>query len=344
MHLEDLASALRCVLAGSGEAHCSIDPTAAGLRATQNLNYPKETNTRSGEAFRREVAELLGMQTVTTSGVPDGSRFARVMVEADYRMKGMALGREKVRGVASHLDTLVDLTERDIQRPSLTRWWFTPAYDSLVTNEARSVFQFTGQGVKLENEEVFVDREGRRSGSGQSNPAGDPFSESFTKGFPEIEKRYPVFSDLHNLFDLMMVAALIKHEGLAKPFQASILLREDRFPIATDVQPKLAEPVVAYRFHQKKKDGQRIRYTTVAFGGVSVRPQDFFARDVLVPDANGMLAAISESHALMSAEAPGSDSGKVPVAPANDVPANGVDDSNQVRWWANVKPAKSSEK
>lgn len=341
LHLEDLASALRCVLDGPGEANCSIDPTAAGLRATQELNYPKDANIRSGEAFRREVTERFGMQTVTTSGVPDGSRFARVMVEADYRMKGMALGREKMRGIASHLDNLVQLTERGQLRNSLTRWWFTPSYDSLITNEARTVFQFTGQGVKLENEEVFVDRTGRRSGSGQSNPAGDPFSESFTKAFPEIEKRYPVYADLHNLFDLMMVAALIKHEGLADAYRGTILMREDRFPLATGVQPTKAEPVVMYRMHQKKKDGVRINYTTIAFGGVSVRPRDFFAKDAFVANADGMLARISESRAVVNTD------NKAPDALGDANPNTDPNDAAtlaETRWWADIKSQKSSEK
>ncbi len=51
-----------------------------------------------------------------------------VLVEADLRMKRIALGKDPagVRGVPSHL-SLMRLGDA-----SMTRWWFVPLYDPIV--------------------------------------------------------------------------------------------------------------------------------------------------------------------------------------------------------------------
>lgn len=296
LHLADLATALRCVLAGDGEVRCSIDPQQRGLAAMQQYKYDWTTKRDVAEEMRREVMDRLGLQLVRVSGVPSGSRFSLVLIEADYRMKRMALGLEKVLGLTSHLDTLVDLAEHGQSRPTLARWWFTPWYEPVLTSPDRAVFKLRGQALKVLNEEVFVEANGARRGSGQSNPEWDRFSVSFTKLLPSLETTVPAFADLHNLFDLMMVAGLIRHEQHGDWLNGSALLDAELLPITTGRQPERAEPVVTYRLHQKSEAGRRKAFTTIAFGGVSMRPSDVLTGRPMEPDQSGVLVKLLPSN------------------------------------------------
>lgn len=285
LHLEDLANAMRCVFRGSGEVRCSIDPTRSGLAALRDVPFPAEVTPKSAADYRDDVAATFGLQIVSTAGVPEGSRFALTMVEADYRMKRMALGREKLPGVVSHLDTLTRLTREDAHRGSLARWWFAPAYDEILSDPGKTTFRFVGQGIQLLNEEVLFDASGQRTGLGRSNPDWDRFSDTFTAKLPEIEKQHPVFADLHNLFDLMMVAGLLRQQGIQDWFEETALLDSSLYTPPTFKQPTKAEPVVTTRLDRGRKEGQSLRFLTIAYGGVTMNPMAVLAESAMPESA-----------------------------------------------------------
>ena len=91
LQLDDLIIALRTVEAArNGGISCSIDPTAEGRqRLEQFLNQQQVFS----PAVVQGVEQALGLQQITLTGVPEDSRFARMLVAADYRMKryGMKL-------------------------------------------------------------------------------------------------------------------------------------------------------------------------------------------------------------------------------------------------------------
>ena len=92
LRLEDLLIALRSVEnARQGGISCSIDPTPEGRQRmdallAQRLNF--------NPALLSTIKETLGPQTITITGVPGESHFARVLVSSDFHMKrlGMNLG------------------------------------------------------------------------------------------------------------------------------------------------------------------------------------------------------------------------------------------------------------
>lgn len=293
LHLDDLAAALRCVLQGQGYAECSIDPQREGLAAIQRYELPAPTNRREAMPHVKEIEELYGLQTVRTSGVPEGSRFARVMIEADYRMKRMAMEAERVANLPSHLDVLASMVEQGISRQDvLARWWFAPFYTAIISNDDATVFQLQGQGVRLLNEAVFLDRTGARAGSGSASPEWDRFSKTFTDRFPAIEEKLPVFADLHNLFDLMMVAALIRSQNVGGWLRESALLDEGVLPLPLATQPTFAEPVVNFKLHSKSQGRQRIVYSTYAWGGVAMDPRSVIAPELVKTEPTEKLVQI----------------------------------------------------
>lgn len=348
LHLEDLAAALRCVLAGDGEASCSIDPTREGLEAVNRYQYTPTTSKEKAESQRQDVIERFGLQVVRTSGVPAGSRFALVMIEADYRMKRLAMGLEKASGLFTHLDSLVELTQQGQFNFSLLRWWFTPDYDPVLSSADGGIHKIRGQAVRLMNEEMAVAADGRRLG-----PAGavgaDKFSQSFTKQFRNLEASYAAFSDLRNLFDLMLVAAIVEQQKHSDWLSNHALLDERVYAIPKHEQPKRAEPAVMYKLHQKSDSGRRKAYITVAYGGVTINASQALKSSTMQTDASGELttglfpvstrADIPKAKATQN-EALGATAASAPRPVAGleknaDVAATPA--ANQ-RWWEDIKP------
>ncbi|MGL5097980.1 MAG: DUF1598 domain-containing protein, partial [Planctomycetia bacterium] len=299
LNLDDVAVALRCVLDGEGEARCSIDATTAGLAAMEERRRkPLVAKTRGeAEAVRAEYAEILGNQRVTTGGVPEGSRFALAMIEADYIMKRLAMGAEKFAGLTSYHDALVEMTEQNNFRPNLARWWFTPDYDRFVQNEDGTLIEIRGPGLKLLNEEEFVDADGRRTRSGRAGGGGDKYADSFNERRAALEEKIPAFADLRNLFDLMIAVALVKEQGKAEWLDGLALRDEAIYEIPLAKQPQWAATVASVRLH-----GRGGKFVTVGYGGVSMRPGAALAGLTPQVDA-GRLASIPFGP---SAAAPGS--------------------------------------
>src|SRR5207237_270215 len=94
LQLEHLLVALRTAeAAGRQVISCSIDPTKEGIAAFNRIvGQTRQFDT--GLAGRLE--EAMGMQEIIITGVPTGSYFARTMVAADYCMKRLAMGFDKI--------------------------------------------------------------------------------------------------------------------------------------------------------------------------------------------------------------------------------------------------------
>lgn len=274
LELDDLVVALRCVLDGPGEAGCSIDPTRAGLAALKELSADSVADRREAEAVRKEILDRLGLQTVRTSGVPEGSRFALAMIDADYRMKRIAIGIENVRGLVSHMDVVVALTEEGRKQHSLARWWFAPWYERIECDGERTVFRLVGQGMRLLNEEVLFDETGMRTPTGRPNPDWDRFAASFTDKLPDLMRTHAAFADLKNLYDLMLAAGILRQEGAGAWLEGGALLEESKYRVATFSPPTRAEPVASCRVHSTREGGRRRQLVSWAFGGVTIRPED----------------------------------------------------------------------
>lgn len=335
IQLDDLVSAFRCVLDGPGEIYCSIEPQTDGLAAVSKFMKTLQASDRkAAEADAKKAAELLGLQQVVTRGVPNGSRFARVMIEADYRMKRMAIGLEPVAGLTSHLDTLVDLSQQGQTHFPLARWWFSPKYEPCLRNAAGTVFQLRGPGVELLNEAVFVDRTGNRQGTGKSSDDWDRFSKGFTTKFAQMEAKYPIYADLHNLFDLMMAAAIVQRQRAGEWLADTIFLDANVYAIPTNTQATYAEPIASGRYHfQKVNQNQKRNYITVAFGGVMMRPSNVLGSEA---GTDGALASLAPGKGEAPAAAPAPTSSATPATPPDGAPASAAK--------APVEPAKPDAK
>ena len=64
------------------------------------------------------------------------------------------------------------------------------------------------------SEDEMITAEGKRIHTGKSSPTNGLFAANFTQHYAELAQRDTVFADMQNIFDLSLVAALIRNERL----------------------------------------------------------------------------------------------------------------------------------
>lgn len=245
LNLEDLLVAWRTVQSGQTVVTCSIDPTEEGIaafKAYSSQNQVAATPAAIAQIFQT-MADRLGRQTITLSGVPRDSHFAMVLVEADLRMKRIALGKDPagVRGVPSHL-SLMRLGDA-----SMTRWWFVPLYDPIGVNADRTRFELSGQRLQLLGQDEYTNFQGQRSVAASNRLGTTKFVKEFTDHIPQLVEVQPSFAELQNLFDWMVVCTLIKTQNLASAISWSPTVLGDAklLPVATYPVPEGVDAVAA---------------------------------------------------------------------------------------------------
>ena len=220
IRLDDLVVIFRHVLGSpDGTFGCLIKPRDEALARVQA--FLTESNKRPIAAAARKgwlerLRAAVGKQDIEVQGLDPRTRAARVMVEADYRMKLVGMGLEEgVPGVVSYLK-LIKLAPGQPPPPmTVLRWWFTLNYEAVQASRDRLAFSLTGQGVKVESENERLTAEGKQVHTGASEELNLRFARSFTEHFEELCQKYPVYGELRNLFDLAIVGALVREEAAA---------------------------------------------------------------------------------------------------------------------------------
>ncbi len=261
LRLDDLIVALRTV-GKTRMIGCSIDPVPANhakLIDAAKANAGPSTPAAIQQRFQ-QLARILGNQVVTVQGVPAESHFAHVLVEADYRMKLIAVGveRPKVTGLRSQMD---------LQLPGETiyqRWWFTPLYDSINTTEDANAFQLTGQRLQLLSQDEQTDQSGRRTNAATTRVSTQRFAKQFTEKFEDLAAAVPIFAELQNVTDLCILAALLRQERLTErvDWKMDLFLDSDRMPVLIGRAPQHVPTVGNW-----KRSGQLM---LGLIGGVSI--------------------------------------------------------------------------
>lgn len=245
LNLEDLLVAWRTVRSGQTVVTCSIDPTQEGIaafKAYSSQNQVAATPAAIAQIFDT-MAVRLGRQTISLTGVPKDSHFAMVLVEADLRMKRIALGKDPagVRGVPSHL-SLMRLGDA-----SMTRWWFVPLYEPIGVNADRTRFELSGQRLQLLGQDEFTNFQGQRSVAASNRLGTSKFVKEFTEHIPQLVEVQPSFAELQNLFDWMVVCTLIERQKLdaAIDWNPTVLGDAKLLPVATYPVPEGVDAVAA---------------------------------------------------------------------------------------------------
>jgi hypothetical protein len=239
IRLEDFIVALRTVEQARTDQgiSCSINPTAEGAAALSRL-------LREMGEFRPEASSVIektcGPQTITLTGLPDNSRFAQVLVAADYKMKRLSMGFDEapIDGMPSYL--AMAQKKGTVRSTTSPRFWMECNYQPLARSDDGLTWQLRGSGVKTLVEDGRLAADGTRVATGAGNALSEKWAETMTDNFDALAQREPAFRELRNLMDMSVVAALMAQEGMLEKVGLEMPLFYDaqRLPTSEFHTPK----------------------------------------------------------------------------------------------------------
>jgi hypothetical protein len=292
LRLEDLVVALRTAAeARRAPITVSIDPTEDGRKKFEAFMKTQKTFT---PAVLDGIAEALGNQKITITGVPDTSRFARMLAASDYKMKRIAMQLED--SPLAELPSFLSMMQKSGAKLGnmMPRWWMATNYEPLVRSEDGLAWELRGQGVKVMTEDDYVEG-GKVTGTGKQNPLAKKWADEMTKHYDKLSVKEPVFGDLRNLMDLSVIAALIQKEGLLEKAHLQIPTLqgpESKFELVFWHAPK----TVATQCSFVKRGAE---YIITASGGVEINSWEVASKSTVNP-AVGSVRSKSMAHATDS--------------------------------------------
>jgi hypothetical protein len=269
---------------------CMITPRKEALAHVQA--FAQQSGKRAIRSEERphwldQLRAQLGKQDIEVYGLDPRTRAARVLVEADYRMKLVGMGLEPgVPGVQSYLAS-VKLAAGQAPPPmGVLRWWFTLNYDAVSAAADRQAFALRGQGVKVQSENERLSAEGERIHTGQSEELNLLFAHSFTEHFQALCDKYPIYAELRNIFDLALVCALMHEEGLAEKagWHMTCFGNPQAYAVQMGEPPKEVETVMNHRVING------VHILVGISGGVRVDPARLVSRQAIEVNSDGTLA------------------------------------------------------
>jgi hypothetical protein len=270
VHLEDLIVALRAIDgARQGGILCSIDPTPAGIAKLQAFLRQQRT-IGDPQATFRAMEEAVGPQVVTVGGVPGDSRFARVLVAADYRMKRVGMGLEE-SGLPA-LPSYLSMVPAGGRASALPRFWLEADYDPLARDADELAWRINDRRMTCLTESDVAARDEIKRGAGGHDRIAAAWCGAMTANYDALAAHQPVFAELVNCVDLAVVAALIRGRQLDQRagLDLGLLLDAERLPL-----PKYDVPASVSTVASGIKKGRN--WVLSASGGVQFQPWQFAA-------------------------------------------------------------------
>ena len=260
LQLDDMVTVLRTFSPGARQMFgCSIDPRPEGLKAVKHFVTESQNAgplaAGGARTWAHKIGDKLGRQDITIYGVPSNSHVARVILEADYKMKLIGIG--KLEG-GSNVPDYFELTQ---QHPEFAtnniealRWWLSMKYEAVLHSPDRSVFEIAGSSVQCKSENEHLKDTGERVHSGKAEPINEMFAKNFTDNYNELAAKEPVFADLKSVFDLALVAALIEREDLdgKTHWNRGAFAVNGAYKSASYNVPKSVDTVVNHRVYKGK--------------------------------------------------------------------------------------------
>jgi hypothetical protein len=280
MRLDDLVVAIRTVRnVGPGVFGCALDPDPNSVKAAEQAIADNAGKSR-GERMKA-MAAAIGPQKVRIFGTPADTRFAFACVAADYELKryGLGLAQSPVPNIGNGVDNT---------RSAANKFWFELKFDPILVSPDGLAYGLRGP------------RLGVKAGGFDFDPRGATekavaFAKRMDQNVEALAAAQPLFSDLQNLADLTVVAALIDRDRLAHKvgWDNSWVYDDNAFTVAKLPTPKTAATLVNYT------NG------AIASGGVVLSPARALQEAKTEKDEKGLLATPREQGAKLRQAAAG---------------------------------------
>ncbi|NND96546.1 MAG: DUF1598 domain-containing protein, partial [Pirellulaceae bacterium] len=291
--LEDLVTAMRAYAPGqkaTSVISVSIDPTQEGLARMQQFLASVRGRVQPSDANRlaRGLKDNLGLQTVSIKGIPESTHFARVLVEADYRMKLIGIGLERL---PIRMQSYVDRANpHSVAANAMERWYFQPRYDGIAVSEDGLAMKIKERGVQLVGANERVAGGGRRVANGRVNKASQAFCQDFTDKFTMIADRVRIYAELRQLVDVAIAAAYIQQQDFytQADWNMPVLGDESQVSVQTYTAPQQVETAVNAIWR-----GNTLM--TPLGGGVHMQPRLALNKENLTVDTSGENNQVKQS-------------------------------------------------
>jgi hypothetical protein len=282
LHVEDLIVALRSAYGRYAARRdgvdyiatplVSIDPNVEILRQIREINLLS----RGG---KERFSEICGSpQTVRVEGMPHNSRVAKVLIDADYRMKMVAQGTVKLPITTPFPSSFNARVARwrehaaDHQSSEMinTRYWFEPGkFSYRVSAESDTVLLDCPQ-VVLNDEDQFVSREGLVA-SGKVDQISRAFACAWTERMEDTYRAEPIWRDMHNQFRNFAIARIMRDRDAFSHADLSLEFLFERYELpGVKVPDVLAGLGRVEEYERAESDGGRMRFAYQVCGGVAV--------------------------------------------------------------------------
>ncbi|VAX37716.1 hypothetical protein MNBD_PLANCTO02-1591 [hydrothermal vent metagenome] len=223
LQLDDFVTVLRTFSkGGNGAFQCLIVPREENMKKVQEYSNRSQGTLGSSSSIRnfaKQIEKRLGEQDVVYNGIPRNSRVARVILDADYKMKLIGINRLEKGGIRSYFDLLPKEQQKNGPSNSALRWWLTMKYDAVLHSDDHNVFEIQGASVLCQSENEFITKEGKRIHTGKAEPTNRAFASGFTSRYAKLASEETCFADMQNIFDLSLVAALLNRERVEGRFR-----------------------------------------------------------------------------------------------------------------------------
>lgn len=214
-------------------AAISIDSEPGYYRRVDGL---KITNPADRRRYQ-ELCALADLRKVRVDGMPRHCRVAKILLDADIKMKQVAQGRAKLPIRSPFLgdfDSEIKDWRAEIaagRDPSaisgaITRYWFTPGrfgYGAPADNP--NIVRFTHAQVTLRTEEEADTDSGRKS-TGKINSYARAFTCAWTERMEEVYRSEPLWQEMRNMYRHFAMARIMRDLDAieAAGFDAAFLL------------------------------------------------------------------------------------------------------------------------
>lgn len=297
LQLDDLVTVLRTFARGNNDFGCSINTRDEGIKSLQQFAEQSQKAGaiepgKTGE-WVKQLQKKLGRQDVVVWGVPSNSRVARVIVEADYRMKLIGIDKlDAGKALPSYFDLLPPAEQKAASNLDALRWWLAMKFDAVLHSEDKNAFELVGSSVLCQSENQLLTSEGKHVPTGHAEGTNRLFAENFTNQYGDLSKKDLVFADTQNIFDLALCSALIKHQQLDQKanWDLGVFAPGGAYETANYAVPKEIDSVVNHRIYRNGSTTSTV--VVQVAGGVAANVMST-VRDADLNKASPELAGVS---------------------------------------------------
>jgi hypothetical protein len=189
----------------------SIDPDPEMYRQLRKLNVATPEGRRQFDLICRRP------QVVRVEGMPRHSRLAKVLVDADYRMKLVGQGQVELPIASPFQSSFAGRIERYRQdsdagvtsKPYNTRYWFEAGRFSCQQSAGDDTIFVDIAQVVLKDENQSLTGKGL-SAAGDVDEITRAFTCAWTERMEDTYRAEPIWRDMHNIFRHFAVARAIR--------------------------------------------------------------------------------------------------------------------------------------